>query len=188
MNRLQGEEAVLVVATTNRIEALDEAFFRPGRFGVKIHIDYPNRDDRRAILRHHARRRNLPLDDRMIERIVDLTEGPVDPDLDRQAQQYLDAHLQHMGAAAFYAAAGPLAVERLREELRLPRSERFSGDHLRAICQNLLIEIRYREYHKKPIDLSELIDRAIESVRPRRATPVVVQPQPRSVPVPREVW
>jgi hypothetical protein len=50
MDGLSRDEAVLVIGTTNRLEAVDPAFKAPGRFGVLIEVGYPNADDRRAIL------------------------------------------------------------------------------------------------------------------------------------------
>lgn len=39
----------IIIGTTNRLELLDEACMRPGRFGCHIHIDLPNEDDRLSI-------------------------------------------------------------------------------------------------------------------------------------------
>ena len=55
------DEAILVVAATNRMEALDPALLRPGRFDRKIEVGLPDRGQRLSILRLHAR--NKPLAD-----------------------------------------------------------------------------------------------------------------------------
>lgn len=47
---------VVVVAATNRIEVLDEALVRRGRFDRQVHIPLPSRADRAAILAVHAAR------------------------------------------------------------------------------------------------------------------------------------
>lgn len=44
------EKNVLVVATTNRLEAMDPALLRKGRFDYQLHIDYATRDEIQAVL------------------------------------------------------------------------------------------------------------------------------------------
>ena len=51
---------VIVIAATNRLDILDSAVLRPGRFNRKIHVGMPDVKGRRAILDVHAR--NKPLD------------------------------------------------------------------------------------------------------------------------------
>jgi cell division protease FtsH len=52
-------EDVIVIAATNRLDTLDPAVLRPGRFNRKIHIGLPDVAGRQAILAVHAR--NKPL-------------------------------------------------------------------------------------------------------------------------------
>lgn len=74
---LDGFEAssnVVVIAATNRIEDVDEALLRPGRFDWEIEFTLPSVEDRFAILQLRARQLEtegtLPL-----EEIAELTEG-----------------------------------------------------------------------------------------------------------------
>jgi cell division protease FtsH len=60
-------EDVIVIAATNRLDTLDAAVLRPGRFNRKIHVGLPDVKGREAILAVHAR--NKPLAD-----TVDLAE------------------------------------------------------------------------------------------------------------------
>lgn len=46
----QGEDAVVVIAATNRAESLDSAILRPGRFDKTINIELPSIIDRRKII------------------------------------------------------------------------------------------------------------------------------------------
>lgn len=44
---------VIVLAATNRVDVLDPALLRPGRFDRRVNIDLPDRPDRLAILKVH---------------------------------------------------------------------------------------------------------------------------------------
>jgi cell division protease FtsH len=46
---------IVVIAATNRLDILDEALLRPGRFSRKVHVGLPDVVGRRAILAVHAR-------------------------------------------------------------------------------------------------------------------------------------
>ena len=52
---------IIVIAATNRVDILDEALIRPGRFDRKINIGLPNKIGRYEILKVHAR--NKPLEE-----------------------------------------------------------------------------------------------------------------------------
>ena len=52
-------EDVIVIAATNRLDTLDPAVLRPGRFNRKIHVGLPDVAGRKAILAVHAR--NKPI-------------------------------------------------------------------------------------------------------------------------------
>ena len=48
-------EGIVVIAATNRLDILDEALLRPGRFDRQIEIGLPDVDDRERILLRHMR-------------------------------------------------------------------------------------------------------------------------------------
>lgn len=56
MDGFNDNEGLVVIAATNRLEVLDEALIRPGRFDRKVNVPLPSRSDRLAILRVHAAR------------------------------------------------------------------------------------------------------------------------------------
>jgi cell division protease FtsH len=62
MDGFSGEEAVVVMAATNRPDVLDPALLRPGRFDRKVTLELPQREARKAILAVHARKVPLARD------------------------------------------------------------------------------------------------------------------------------
>ena len=60
MSGFESADGVVVVAATNRLEALDPALLRPGRFDRQIEVGLPERGARLSILKLHAR--NKPMD------------------------------------------------------------------------------------------------------------------------------
>ena len=55
-------EGVIVLAATNRVDILDPALLRPGRFDRRIHVSKPDAKGREEILRVHARNKRLDAD------------------------------------------------------------------------------------------------------------------------------
>jgi cell division protease FtsH len=53
------DDRVLVLGATNRVDTLDEALVRPGRFDRHVHVGLPDLAGRRAILGAHAKRVKL---------------------------------------------------------------------------------------------------------------------------------
>jgi transitional endoplasmic reticulum ATPase len=81
MDGLEGRGKVIVIAATNRQNALDPALRRPGRFDREIEIKVPDKHGRFEILQIHAR--NMPLDtDVDLPRIAGVTHGFVGADLE----------------------------------------------------------------------------------------------------------
>jgi cell division protease FtsH len=73
-------QAVIVLAATNRVDILDKALLRPGRFDRRITVSLPDRVGREAILRVHTRQTPLH-DDVQLERLARLTTGMTGADL-----------------------------------------------------------------------------------------------------------
>ena len=59
MDGFENNSGVIVVAATNRPDVLDPALLRPGRFDRQITLDVPDAKGREAILRIHARNKQL---------------------------------------------------------------------------------------------------------------------------------
>lgn len=59
MDGFETDTNVIVIAATNRPDVLDPALLRPGRFDRRVIIDLPDIKDRSAILKVHARGKQL---------------------------------------------------------------------------------------------------------------------------------
>ncbi|MBZ2175939.1 AAA family ATPase [Schnuerera sp. xch1] len=74
MDGFNTDDTVVVIGATNRLDLLDEALLRPGRFDRHIYIGNPNMNARQQILEVHTR--NKPLDKSMnIKDIAKKTHG-----------------------------------------------------------------------------------------------------------------
>lgn len=77
---------VVVIAATNREDAIDPALRRPGRFDREIEIGIPGREGRREILEVHLR--GMPLtEDVSIDKLAAMTHGFVGADLASLARE-----------------------------------------------------------------------------------------------------
>ena len=56
MDGFEGNNGVIILAATNRPEALDPALTRPGRFDRRVPVELPDLQGREAILKVHARK------------------------------------------------------------------------------------------------------------------------------------
>ncbi|AET64800.1 CDC48 family AAA ATPase [Methanothrix harundinacea] len=80
MDGLKERGQVVVIGATNRIDAIDPALRRPGRFDREIEIGVPDRVDRLEILQIHVR--NMPIDGSVsLEDLADRTNGFVGADI-----------------------------------------------------------------------------------------------------------
>ena len=74
-------EGIIVMAATNRVDILDPAIMRPGRFDRKVHVGRPDVGGREEILKVHAK--NKPLgDDVDLKEIAQTTAGFTGADLE----------------------------------------------------------------------------------------------------------
>lgn len=59
MSGFKGREGIVVIAATNRLDTLDEALLRPGRFDRHIEIGYPDVKARQAIIKLYFKDRPI---------------------------------------------------------------------------------------------------------------------------------
>lgn len=79
MDGLQARGQVIVVAATNRPNAVDPALRRGGRFDREIEIGVPDKNGRLEIL--HVHTRGMPLDNVNLEKLANVTHGFVGADV-----------------------------------------------------------------------------------------------------------
>lgn len=106
MSGFNANEGIVVIAATNRLDTLDEALLRPGRFDRQVEINLPDINSRERILRLHSK--NKPL-----AQNVDITG------LAKQTVYFSGAMLENlMNEAAITAArkgAGVIAADDVDE-------------------------------------------------------------------------
>ncbi|WP_423744466.1 CDC48 family AAA ATPase (plasmid) [Haladaptatus sp. SPP-AMP-3] len=114
MDGLEERGEVTVIAATNRVDAVDPALRRGGRFDREIEIGVPDREGRLEILQVHTR--GMPLADGVdLEAYADNTHGFVGADLESLARE-----------------AAMNALRRVRPELDLD-SEEIPADVLESL-------------------------------------------------------
>ena len=114
MDGLEERGEVVVIGATNRVDAIDQALRRGGRFDREIEVGVPDRDGRKEILQVHTR--NMPLTDGIdFDEYAENTHGFVGADLESLAKE-----------SAMHA------LRRIRPELDL-ESDEIDADVLNSI-------------------------------------------------------
>jgi transitional endoplasmic reticulum ATPase len=105
MDGLEERGQVIVIGATNRVDALDPALRRGGRFDREIEVGVPDKEGRKEILQVHTR--GMPLsDDIGLDRYAENTHGFVGADIEQLAKE-----------------AAMNALRRVRPELNLEEDE-----------------------------------------------------------------
>jgi cell division protease FtsH len=74
LDGFNGREGILTICATNRLEDLDQALIRPGRFDKQLAVPLPEKEDRVDILKVHTRGKKLA-DDIDFNEISSMTVG-----------------------------------------------------------------------------------------------------------------
>ena len=96
MDGFDNDSGVIVIAATNRVDMLDKALLRPGRFDRHVNVTLPERKDRLEILKVHFK--NKPLeDDVKLDALAAKTAGSAGADLANIANEaaITAARLEH---------------------------------------------------------------------------------------------
>lgn len=75
MDGFQGNTGVIVIAATNRVDVLDGALLRPGRFDRQVNVNLPDVKGRLEILKVHARNKKIDQKDVSLNVIAQRTPG-----------------------------------------------------------------------------------------------------------------
>ena len=81
MDGFSQNQGIIVMAATNRVDILDPAIMRPGRFDRKIVVSKPDVAARESILKLHAKNKRLA-DDVDLHRVAQTTAGYTGADLE----------------------------------------------------------------------------------------------------------
>ncbi len=118
MDGLKRVDSVIVIGTTNRLDAVDPAFRRPGRFDREIFIGPPDVGGRREILEIHTR--EMPLSDgaqEFLDEIAKRTHGFLGADVMELCRDAgLSAMRRGAGNLVDYRAAFRIPLQDLRVE------------------------------------------------------------------------
>jgi len=121
MDGFNSTSGVIVIGATNRVDVLDPALLRPGRFDRQVHIGLPDITGREAILNVHARNVKLAAG-------VDLSS------IARGTPGFSGADLENLlnEAAIFAARAGVAEIG--REHLEAARNKIIMGLERRSLA------------------------------------------------------
>ena len=115
MDGLQSRGKVVVIAATNRLNSIDPALRRPGRFDRELELRAPDKKGRLQILKIHTR--GMPLTkDVNIEELARVTHGFVGADLSSLAKE-----------------AAMVVLRRLLPELQLKEDEEIPEETLKKL-------------------------------------------------------
>ena len=120
MDGFNTTSGVIVIGATNRVDVLDPALLRPGRFDRQVHIGLPDITGREAILAVHARNVRLAAD-------VDLAS------IARGTPGFSGADLSNLLNEAAIFAARDGVTEICREHLEAARNKIIMGLERRSL-------------------------------------------------------
>jgi cell division protease FtsH len=125
-------QAVVVLAATNRVDILDKALLRPGRFDRHVTVSLPDRVGRQAILEVHTRR--TPLHEEVnLERLARMTTGMSGADLanlvNEAALCAARRDLEHVNHDCFEDALARVQLGALRPIVMSEREKRIIAFH-----------------------------------------------------------
>jgi len=122
MDGLRERGNVIVIAATNRPDAVDPALRRPGRFDREIAIGMPDKRARKEILLVHTR--NMPLaDDVNLDEIAEMTHGYTGADLAALCREAAMAALRRAISKGMIDLEKPTIPAEVLEQLQVTRAD-----------------------------------------------------------------
>jgi transitional endoplasmic reticulum ATPase len=123
MDGVEALDGVVVLGATNRIDVLDSALLRPGRFDEIVRVDKPDAAARHAIFTIHLK--DIPTVAIDIDRLVQMTDGFSGADVAAVCRRAaMDAVRHHISSGAdadvtVSGAALESAVQSFRQRLQV---------------------------------------------------------------------
>jgi ATP-dependent 26S proteasome regulatory subunit len=129
LDGLKELSGVTVLAATNRLEDLDKAIIRPGRFDRIIEVPLPDEKARKAIFRIHTR--GMPLENKInFSKLAEMTDGFSGADIEAVCQRAA------YSALARYKNVNSIKIEELTEN-EISKIKISEEDFLDAIKNKL---------------------------------------------------
>ena len=144
MSGFRSGEGILVVAATNRVEMLDSALTRPGRFDRKIEVGLPGRKERRSILALHGRGKPMADDvdlDQIAAETAYFSGASLENLLNEAAILAVERGKSAIGMSELRAALLETSIGKSRESRASERERRIiaihEAGHAIAVCSLL---------------------------------------------------
>ncbi len=137
MDGMESMKNVIILAATNRIDIIDPALLRPGRFDRIIYIPPPNKEARLAILKVHTRK--MPLaPDVNLEQIAERTNYYTGADLENLVREAgLEAIRENLNADKVYMKHFEKALQKIR-----PSLDEETVKYYEEVSKNIAREIK----------------------------------------------
>ncbi len=120
---LQRPDRPFTILTANNPDLIDPAILRPGRIDVTVILGYPDKEMRRRAVLRNAKRYSIIVDERVVDRIVEVTRWFTLAEVDA---------LLRLAAGKGEGRVGVAEVEWARKKFNVSHGERASmQDHLR---------------------------------------------------------
>ncbi|MFB6173520.1 MAG: AAA family ATPase, partial [Halobacteriales archaeon] len=116
LDGLEELEDVVVIATTNRPDLIDQALLRPGRLDRQLHVPVPEEEARRAVFEVHTREKPLA-DDVDLDWLARRTENYVGADIEAVCREAAMAATRE-----FVTSVSPEEIEESVGNVRISRS------------------------------------------------------------------
>ncbi|MEM2802453.1 MAG: CDC48 family AAA ATPase [Archaeoglobaceae archaeon] len=179
MDGLEERGQVIVIGATNRIDAVDPALRRPGRFDREIEIGVPDREGRFEILQIHTR--NMPLEPKYLRefvlealsRVLRNTEDPkMQKDLEFAIEEIKKLEKEEDIEKALKSLLSPELLsevdsEIIREMLKklADQTHGFVGADIEAFCKEAAMKALRRYLPKIDLESEEIPVEVLESIR-----------------------
>ncbi len=175
MDGLEARGNVIIIAATNRVNSIDEALRRPGRFDREIEFPVPDKGARKEVLAIHTRGMPIhpPLD---YEYLRELTEKENGKFLSKQTMEQLAKLVKKPGdEKEFFASLDEKAKAEVTEALRDKMLEYFAsithgfvGADLAALAKEAAMKALRRYLPKIDLEDEKIPPELLESMEVNR--------------------